>query len=533
MIDLSNVTPLMGAWESDPWGKLRPPLSVEAVQMSAMLAKATYSMDVQRWLQAGWRDVTIQVDGDLTDGIESSEKSPVQKLASAWKMYRVRQRIKGTNPLEQVFGALRQREKSDTGKALVMIHPAPLGRYVVAISFMGTGGRLHDWFSNFRMTSEGGVHKGFLQLTQQFEDNEEDIDFPETAQELGLEKLTLGHILQEMKHPNSRFVLWLSGHSQGAAVMQVYTHRKIMEDGVLPRNMVGYGFAAPSVMTGLAVDDPAAYPLYHVQNSEDLVPRMGAEVHLGMCLVYPTTEALRRRCYTWDTDEASCRNRQLLARVLRHMTDTPSSIEVTMAYLNVLGGYTSGDMVEALGALGARLPVKSLAAAADERVDALLRTASRHMASAYASIAGKPMDMARVAEYQAEISEIIGEIGLKAYSAALLEWLNQPHRISCRTEAEDDSPYMYIALNGMDDLVPMIWLSGRPPRMAKATHEVGHPIMEVEQSELLNRRMTAPPRRVHRHPRYATPRRRTDTRHKTPTLEPGALKPGERIVHVK
>ena len=29
-----------------------------------------------------------------------------------------------------------------------------------------------------------------------------------------------------------RFVLWLSGHSQGGAVMQVYTHRKLMEDGV-------------------------------------------------------------------------------------------------------------------------------------------------------------------------------------------------------------------------------------------------------------------------------------------------------------
>ncbi|MBE5804205.1 MAG: lipase family protein [Clostridiales bacterium] len=532
MIDISNVAPLMAAWVSDPWGKLRPPLSLEAVEMSAVLAQATYRMDVDAWLQAGWRDVTIQVDGDLTDGVEPGEKKGMQRLASAWRMFRVRQRIKGGNPLGEVMGALRQREKSDTGKAVVMIHPAGLGRYVVAVSFMGTGERLYDWVSNFRMTAEEGIHKGFLQLTRQFEENEEEIDFPETARELGLEKLTLRHVLEEMKNPNSRFTLWLCGHSQGAALMQIYAHHKIHEDGVLPRNMVGYGFAAPSVMSGLAVDDPSAYPLYHVQNGDDLVARMGAQVHLGMCLMYPTTGELRRNCYAWRTDEAASHDRQLVGRIFRHMTDTVTGIETTMAYLNVLSSYTTEDMLEALGTLGVRLPVKKLISAADERVDALVRTANRHMATAYASIAGKPVDVQRVAVIQAEISAIIAQIGLKAFANAQLELINQPHRISM-PEGAKLSPYMYIARHGVEQLIPAIWQSGRPPRLVAASRDVGRPAADISQPELLNRRMITPRRRQHKNLRYADPRRRQNTRHITPTLEPGALKPGERIIRVR
>ena len=530
-VDLGNVTPLLSAWESDPWGKLRPPVSVEAMGMSAELAAATYHMDVQQWLKAGWRDVTIHVDGDLTDGIDAGERSPVQRMASAWKMYRVRQRIKGANPLGQVMGAFRQKEKSDTGKALVMIHPADLGRYVVAISFMGTGERLHDWFSNFRMSSEGGLHKGFLQLARQFEENEQAIDFPETAQELGLEKLTLAHILQEMRHPNSRFTLWLSGHSQGAALMQVYAWHKINEDGVLPRNIVGYGFASPSVVSGLAVEDPSALPLHHVLNSEDLVPRMGAQMHLGLCLIYPTGEAMRQACYTWRTDEAALFQRQLVAQVLARMTDTPSAIEVTMAYLNVLAGYTPEDMMDTLQALCLRLPVKKLHTAADTRVDALVRFASRHMAAAYVSITGQNLDKRRVAEHQAVLQAVVDQMGLRAYTSALLEWMTQPHRISTREDGKI-SPYKFIVEQGVEQLIPAIWFSGRPPQLVTAAHALGHPAMQTASAELHNRRMVTPPRRVHRHPRYADPRRRTDTRHKTPTLQPGSMMPGERIVHV-
>ena len=65
-VSLGNVTPLLLPWLPDAWGMLRPPVSVDAMRMSAQLAADTYAMNVEPWLQAGWRDVTIQLDGELT-----------------------------------------------------------------------------------------------------------------------------------------------------------------------------------------------------------------------------------------------------------------------------------------------------------------------------------------------------------------------------------------------------------------------------------------------------------------------------------
>lgn len=535
MVALGNVTPLTVRWVSDPWGKLRPPLSVEAVQMSASLAAATYHMEVDPWLQAGWRDVTIQVDGALTDGVEASpgEGSAMQRLAAAWKLHRVRQRIRQRNPLGQVMGAFRQREKSDTGKVLVMLHPTEDGRYVVAVSFMGTGERFYDWFSNFRMTSEGGVHKGFLQLTRQFEDNEEEISFPETAQELGLEKLTLRHVLEEARNPNSRFILWLVGHSQGGALMQVYAHHKIHEDGVLPGNLVGYGFASPSAMSGLAVNDPSAYPLYHVLNSDDVVPRMGAQVHLGVCLIYPTDDELRRRCYNWSWDRESVQRRQAVGAIIRRMTDTPACIEVAVAYLSALGSYTPEDILDSLGAWGTRLPLRRIISAADARVDDLLRYACRHMTAAYLSICGEEMSTGRVAALQAEITALMEQLGVKRFTMTMKELMGQPHRIGEHVEGAEMGAYPFIARYGVERLVPAIWRSGRPPVLVRAARALTGEAAAQMQPALLNRRMIRPERRACRRKIGAAPRRRESGRHHTPTLQPGSLRPGERIVHVR
>lgn len=496
MVDLGNTAALTAPWTADPWGKLRPTLSAEAAEMSAVLAQCTYRMDVGAWLQAGWRDVTIQVDGELTGGVDAGDGSPRQRLASAWKLFRIHQRIRGGHPLGEVVGAWRQREKSDTGKAVVMIHPAENGRYVVAISFMGTGSRMYDWVSNFRLTEENGTHKGFLQLTRQFEGNEKDIDFPETAKALGLERLTLRQILQEARRHDSRFTLWLCGHSQGAAVMQVYTHHKLTEDGVLPSNLVGYGFAAPSAMSGLAVRDPAAYPLYLIQNSDDVVTRMGAQVHLGVQLVYPADEPLRR-CYTWSTTPTAVENRCLVAGVLRHMTDTPACLEVTMAYLNVLADCAPEELVETLGRVVQRVPVQRMLNAADQQVDKLLRAINRRLAAAYETITGQAVDVGRVARLQGEISQVMGQIGLKAFTNAQMEWMQQCHRIGA--DGGSTSPYLYMVQEGLEKLVPAVWLSGRPPQLVWASCTVG---TQAQQPQLVNRRMLVQPRRSHRQPKH-------------------------------
>ena len=182
-VDLSQTASLLLPWTHDPWGKLRPPLSEEALCMSAELASAAYGMAIEPWVEAGWRDVTIQVDGELT------ALPPNNPLSAEWRKYWVRARLKPVSALGQMLGALRLSSSNNTtGKAVVMLHPALDGRYVVAVGFMGTGSRFYDWFSNFRMTTQDGMHRGFLELARQFEANEEKISFPETAEELGLEK---------------------------------------------------------------------------------------------------------------------------------------------------------------------------------------------------------------------------------------------------------------------------------------------------------------------------------------------------------
>ena len=527
MIDLGNIAPLMLPWAEDAWGDWRPPVSVEAAQLSAELAGATYSMDIAPWLRAGWRDATIQVDGELT---------PVRPqegwLARQIHRHRVQGKLHQRGMLDQVLGTLRQVEQSDTGKALVMAHPAPEGRWVIAISFMGTGARFYDWISNFRMTSEEGVHRGFWQLTKQFEGNEERITFPETARELGLERLTLRDVLREMQYPGSRFLLWLSGHSQGGALMQVYAHRKMHGDKVLGRHIVGYGFASPTVMMGTAVDRPAAYPLYHIQNGDDVVPRCGAQVHLGVCLTYPSDDAMRRRCYPWPEDEPSVRARAYVGPILRRMTDTATCIESAVACLNVLSRSPAAEICQVLGLSGG-FPIGRIVAAAD--VEGLLQSAQRHAAMAYQSVTGKPLDRARVADFMVDIDEAVTAVGLRAFGTALRQMMGAPHTIAPRLPGGCIGPYRYIVNEGMERLIPTCWLAGTPPtRVLGVRRSAQARVGETERPDvLLVRRHGKASRRAHRGLRYHDPRPRTDTRHHTPELVRGAMLAGEKLFREK
>ena len=454
-VNIAQTAAFLHPWEMDPWGRLRPPLSVEALQMSAELAAACHSLNIRPWLRAGWREVTVQVDGELT-ALENAEGS----LSAKWQRQLVRSKMRGYNPVSQIAGALRERESSATGKAVVMIRPAEDGRYVVAVCFMGTGTRFYDWFSNFRMSAPDGIHKGFGQITAQFEENEGCIAFPKTAAELNLEKLTLAHILKEMKSPKSRFLLWLSGHSQGGAVMQVYAHRKIVEEGVHPLNVVGYGFASPSVMTGRAVSQPEAYPLYHVHNSDDLVPRCGAALHLGVCLTCQADEALRRSCYGWPRDEAAVRARIAVRPVVRQMTDNANCIVQARAMLAVLGSRSAAEIAEVLG-LGDGLPIGKLLEVADMK--AALDRVNRRLEAAYQSVAGEALPAERVEEAAALMRQIIAQTGLKPFMGALFQLLRYPHRISARSAGEFLTPYAWIAANAADRLIPSIWRAGLPP----------------------------------------------------------------------
>ena len=454
-VDLTRTEAFCLPWEMDPWGRVRPMLSVDALQMSAELSAACQSLNITPWLRAGWREATVQVDGELT-----RLETDWQGLSAKWQRQLIRSKMRGYNPLSQVVGAVREWEGSSTGKAVVMLRPAANGRYVVAVCFMGTGKRFYDWFSNFRLSTPEGVHKGFSQLTDQFEANEEGIIFPETAAELNLETLTLRHILQEMRSPDSRFTLWLSGHSQGGAVMQTYVHRKLLEDGVYPANIVGYGFASPSVMTGEAVSFPEAYPLFHIHNSDDLIPRCGAAVHLGLCLTFEATEALRKACYGWPRDEASVRARLAARPVISRMTDTPSCILQASALLQVLSGSNAAEIADVLG-LGDVQPIGKLLEGID--LAELLAGIRRRLEAAYQSSTGTAMPPEELQQAVGRICEGISAVGLQPFFSGLMQLLRYPHRISARETGDYQTPYVWIAIHAVHSLIPSIWQAGPQP----------------------------------------------------------------------
>lgn len=454
-VDLGQTAPFFYPWEQDPWGRLRPPLSVDVLRMSAEMAAASQGLRLTPWRKAGWREMTVQVDGEIT-ALDQEWNSLQGKL----QRQILRTKIKGYNPIQQLLGALKEREAASTGKAVVMLRPAGNGRYVVAVCFMGTGTRFYDWFSNFRISTPEGIHKGFSQLTDLFEGNEERILFPETARELNLDRLTLSHILQEMKSPDSRFLLWLSGHSQGGAVMQVYARRKLLEDGVLPTNMVGYGFASPSVATGEAVPHPEAFPLFHVFSSDDLVPRCGAAVHLGVCLTFQADEALRRACYDWPRDEQSVKARLSARPVIRQMTDTPSCIVQATAFLQVLADCTAGEIAQILGVGDYPALLRLLETVDVKEAVAALR---RRLMAAHQSVTGLPIPEGCVEDAAALIRQIASDVGIRPFADALGQLLRIPHRITLRQQGGFDTPYTWIAANAADRLVPHIWQAGTPP----------------------------------------------------------------------
>ena len=234
---LSDTDALTRPFSRDPFQRLRPPFDHQAARLSLELAHTAYTLDLDAWKDAGWNDFSILIDDSLQSGMDHDG------VRSHFKLLRARAAQKEFNPLSQLAGALRQRERSDTIKAVCMTRRDDEGRWVVAIGFMGTGSRFYDWISNFRFTPEEGFHRGFAQLCESFEMNAEEIVFPSAAQALGLEKLTLGEVFSEMRSLSSRFRLWMAGHSQGAAVMQVLAHRLMNDWGVLAQNMTGYGVA--------------------------------------------------------------------------------------------------------------------------------------------------------------------------------------------------------------------------------------------------------------------------------------------------
>ena len=455
--DLDSLGGLRLPFAPGPFYRLRPPPNREALALSLELAAMTYRLDLEPWMAAGWTDISIQIDNTLQSGVTRNESTNTERLhalVNSWKLYRAKSALHERNPLAQLTGAFRQRERSDTIKAVAMLHKDGPGRYIVALGFMGTGSRFYDWFSNFRLTTEDGFHKGFSQLADFFEESAGRILFPDTAAELGLEALTLGDILREMKSANSRFFLWMSGHSQGGAVMQVFCHRLMYAWGVLPQNMVGYGFASPTVAAGQRIFDPARYPLYHVLNSDDLVPRVGALLHLGLCLQHPADEAFRQASYGWDDPNSA---RDAFQALAPKMADTPTFLECCVTLCACLVEEVNEDGLAVLAEKKwAIAPVEKTLAFVGGKSQDILRSFRQYAENAYASLTGHGMEAGRLDLIQESLRPIVKQFTTREILGGLVSLFQPPHRIM-REDFQTPGAYSRIVSQHWETLEPFIW----------------------------------------------------------------------------
>ena len=460
---LENVACLSLPFSRDPFYRLRPPLSHEAMTLSLELASLAYHLEFEDWVNAGWTDISIQIDNVLQSGVVEPKNAknhfPTERLNN-WKLRRAKNALKENNLLTQITGVLRQRERSDTLKAVAMLHKHPDGRYVVAIGFMGTGQRFYDWLSNLRFTTEEGFHKGFNQLTSCFEANADRIFFPDTAQELGLQSLTLRDIFDEMKTVNSRFFLWMSGHSQGSAVMQILAHRLISSRGVLPQNMVGYGFASPTVTCGKFVYDPAAYPLYHVLGSDDLVPRLGALFHLGLCLFYPATEAFRREQCGWNEEQSA---RKALHPFVEKITDSLTFIEYASAFITCLAEEKGEEGLASLvDSKWTPLPIDKALTYAGGKIQNAVGSFLRYMKQVYLALSGRAIEEEKIDAIREQLRPVVRQFSLRQLLAGLGELTSGPHTLT-QNATNAGGAYRHIVLKDWESLLPFIWAKRPAP----------------------------------------------------------------------
>lgn len=420
--------------------------SQEAAALSLQLASLAYTLDLEPWRERGWHDVSYHIDNKLLSGEAANGSGGLSGVISEYRQFMSRFKAKSTNLFNQVLGTVRNREESDTCKAVVMIKKAGPNRYLVAIGFMGTGKRVYDWLANIRIHNEEGMHQGTLQLTRRFEENLSEIVFPETAWELGLEKLTLQDILQECRRVDSRFKIWMAGHSQGGGVMQLFAYRAI-GGGMLRSNMIGYGFASPSVLFGNSRMDVQSIPLFHLINEDDLVPRLGARVHVGQCLLYRPTVDMRITCYgqVWQSEayEAAF---GLVQRV-RHTEDV---MLLVMALCGALEQLSDEATVQAVSELLGRFLPDRMVNLLGGQMGHGLQVLRRYVERNYRQATGKDdLPEGSILVFQRAIMAEMETFGPRVFVKCLLQVMGIPHRLRHRAVHGESIPaYRYLTEEG-------------------------------------------------------------------------------------
>ena len=445
-VDLSDISSLfLRSGRSAGADGGAPDLSRHTVCLSYELATAAYTMDPDSWLQAGWRDFSMLVNRSLITGeMLNGTGSPLNDLTRATLQTLAKLKMSALNPVEQVLNLRQPEEESTSLKAIVMLRPGD-GLMTVAIGFMGTGKQLGDWIPNMRMAVQDGLHEGFLQLAQEFTEKLPHIAFPCAAGLLDRPGLSLKDIIDSLKQPGSPFRLWVCGHSQGAAVMQVFVDQ-LLNAGVRAEYLCGIGFASPTVAHPGRAVPPGGYPVTHILNEDDLVPRVGAWLHLGECLVFTPSDADRLKMYgpaAQDPCTAEAHRQLQLART------APDALMNGIAILRVLHQQSEASLRHVLGETEQKPFVEWLNAGEDNLLK-LLDSLSGRLERGYLAVSGETaLPEAYLNTLTLTWEALLRKYGAAAWVRAVKNACILPHRLY-RVSGSETPAYFYIATDGLD-----------------------------------------------------------------------------------
>ncbi|MBR5231303.1 MAG: hypothetical protein IKW00_03535 [Clostridia bacterium] len=434
--------------------------AADTLQLALELSKLAYTMDVAPWLDAGWQDVSFQVDDMLLTDLPT-RKGCEQAAQKA------RNKLDKLDPISQFLGFRRQREALDTCKAVTLSHPLSDGSHAIVVSFTGTTRRLYEWLSNLRIDEKDGFHAGFLQLTRIFEENEEKILFPQIAAQFNLPRLSLGDILNDLRKGGSRYSLIVTGHSQGAALMQIYIYH-LLQSGIPAGSLRGIGFASPGVAAQRDIALATDYPVLNIINADDLISRMGGRMHVGMCKVLPSSAEYRKACYGPRTEEPVVQDTLAFLHGLRHTED---AMLAAIALLETLDTLPEQSVEELLGdVLGSLIPDK-IAGRLRGYARKSLHAAERRIIALCQSTAGA-LRTDRLYALRAALLDLYIHHGPKETLRALLHMLIQPHSLA---EKNEMSAYQGIVTEYARQLISCIWLCAAEPVWDRAADKTQAP----------------------------------------------------------
>ena len=416
--DLRDLTALTLPWQREN-GQLRPCFSRSAALLSLELSAAAYHLEEESWAAAGWQDI-------LYRGAEIDASPEEQEAGLSSLFHGIIQKLK-----QNVSVTLRSKEEKKLDKALFMAHPLPDGRFVIAIGLMGTELKLSDWAINLQVANENGLHQGFTSVADKLLGTLNNITFRATAAQLGLASLTLHDIVEECRRPGSRFILWLSGHSQGAAVMQIFTMR-LLQSGVMPRYVIGYGFASPRVLYEGFPGDISDFPIFHILNRDDAVPKVGALLHIGRCRLYTPDEQARRAWFPEDWGDESFRR---LFSLAERVHSTADSMVFLAAILQTLRCIPDEDAIAVVSEIMGRYLPERFGGALSGWLQNVMDSLQSKAQQTYMTVSeGKPLPEFRARLWAHHLALENRRMGARSFIRRILRIFTVPHHLA---EEED------------------------------------------------------------------------------------------------